>query len=48
MTNPRLLPTSGLLKGTVWVVKDDPLILGRDPANQVMMSEPGFRAGIAR
>jgi transcriptional regulator with GAF, ATPase, and Fis domain len=41
LTNPRLLATSGLLRGTVWAIKDGPLLLGRDPANQVMMNEAG-------
>lgn len=40
MTNPRLLAISGLLKKTVWPVKDVPLILGRDTGNQVEVSDP--------
>ncbi len=40
MTNPRLLAISGLLKKTVWPVKDVPLILGRDPGNQVEVADP--------
>ena len=35
MTDPRLLAISGFLKKTVWPVKDGPLILGRDPSNQL-------------
>ncbi len=41
MSDPRLLAISGLLKGTVWAVKDGPLLLGRDTGNQVMMREAG-------
>ena len=40
MTNPRLLAISGFLKEMVWVVKDGPLILGRDPSNQVGLADP--------
>ena len=41
MSNPRLLAISGLLKGTVWTLNGDPLLLGRDPANQIVMGEAG-------
>jgi transcriptional regulator with GAF, ATPase, and Fis domain len=41
VSNPRLLAISGLLKGTVWAMKDGPLLIGRDPANQVTMNEAG-------
>jgi transcriptional regulator with GAF, ATPase, and Fis domain len=40
VTYPRLVPISGFPKEMVWVVKDDPLILGRDPSNQVEVSDP--------
>jgi transcriptional regulator with GAF, ATPase, and Fis domain len=35
----RLLATSGLLKGTVWKVKDGPMLLGRDASSQVRTSD---------
>jgi transcriptional regulator with GAF, ATPase, and Fis domain len=35
LTNPRLVATSGFLKGTVWPAKLSPLFLGRDTSNQV-------------
>jgi transcriptional regulator with GAF, ATPase, and Fis domain len=41
LSNPRLLAISGLLKGTVWALKDDLLLLGRDPSNQIVMSDAG-------
>ena len=40
MINPRLLAISGFPKEAVRVVKDAPLILGRDPSNQVEVSNP--------
>ena len=40
MINPRLLAISGFPKKLVWVVKDGPLILGRDPSNQVQVGDP--------
>ncbi|HXP09322.1 MAG TPA: FHA domain-containing protein, partial [Acidobacteriaceae bacterium] len=39
MTNARLLAMSGALKGTVWPVKDGPLLLGRDASSQVRTSD---------
>jgi transcriptional regulator with GAF, ATPase, and Fis domain len=41
LINPRLVSISGFPKEIVWVVKDGPLILGRDPSNQL---EVGDRA----
>ncbi len=40
MINPRLLAISGFPKEVVRVVKDGPLILGRDPSNQVDVGDP--------
>jgi transcriptional regulator with GAF, ATPase, and Fis domain len=40
LTNPRLLAISGVHKEFVRAVKDGPLILGRDPANQVEVVDP--------
>ena len=40
MINPRLLAISGFRKEAVRVVKNQPLILGRDPSNQVEVSDP--------
>ena len=39
MNNPRLVATSGFLKGTVWPTKDGPLFLGRDASNHVEVSD---------
>ena len=39
MLRPRLVAISGPLEGTVRAVKDDPLSLGRDAANQVMIGD---------
>ncbi|MGA8490042.1 MAG: sigma 54-interacting transcriptional regulator [Terriglobales bacterium] len=41
MLNPRLIATSGPLEGTVWAITDDPLSVGRDAANQVMIGDYG-------
>jgi Nif-specific regulatory protein len=38
--NPRLLSISEFPKEIVRVVKDDPLILGRDPSNQLEVGDP--------
>jgi transcriptional regulator with GAF, ATPase, and Fis domain len=40
LNNPRLLAISGFPKEAVRVVKDGPLILRRDPSNQVEVSDP--------
>ncbi|MGA7443260.1 MAG: FHA domain-containing protein, partial [Candidatus Sulfotelmatobacter sp.] len=40
MINPRLLSISGCPKETVRIVKDGPLILGRDPSNQLGVGDP--------
>jgi transcriptional regulator with GAF, ATPase, and Fis domain len=40
LINPRLLPISGFPKEVVRVVKDGPLILGRDPSNQIKVGDP--------
>ncbi|MFZ2085341.1 MAG: sigma 54-interacting transcriptional regulator [Candidatus Sulfotelmatobacter sp.] len=40
MINPRLMSISGFPKEIVRVVKDDPLILGRDPSNQLEVGDP--------
>jgi transcriptional regulator with GAF, ATPase, and Fis domain len=40
LINPRLMSTSGFPKEIVRVVKDGPLILGRDPSNQLEVSDP--------
>ncbi len=40
MINPRLLAISGFPKELIRVVKDGPLILGRDPTNQVAVVDP--------
>ena len=40
LINPRLLAISGFPKELVRVVKDGPLILGRDPTNQVEVGDP--------
>ena len=37
--NPRLVVMSGPLEGTVRAITDDPLSLGRDAANQVMIGD---------
>jgi transcriptional regulator with GAF, ATPase, and Fis domain len=37
--NPRLVAMSGPLQGTVRAITDDPLSLGRDAANQVMIGD---------
>jgi transcriptional regulator with GAF, ATPase, and Fis domain len=37
--NPRLVATSGWLKGTVWPANDGPLSLGRDASNQIVVSD---------
>jgi transcriptional regulator with GAF, ATPase, and Fis domain len=37
--NPRLVAMSGPLEGTVRAITDDPLSLGRDAANQVMIGD---------
>ena len=37
--NPRLVAMSGPMEGTVHTITDDPLSLGRDPANQVMIGD---------
>jgi hypothetical protein len=39
LNNPRLVATSGYLKGTAWPAKDGPLSLGRDPSNQIVVSD---------
>ncbi|MGA7471144.1 MAG: sigma 54-interacting transcriptional regulator [Candidatus Sulfotelmatobacter sp.] len=40
MINPRLMSISGFPKEIVRVAKDDPLILGRDPSNQLEVGDP--------
>jgi transcriptional regulator with GAF, ATPase, and Fis domain len=40
LDNPRLLAISGFLKEAVALVKDRPLILGRDPSNEIEVSDP--------
>jgi len=40
LINPRLVSISGFPKEIVWVVKDGPLILGRDPSNQLEVADP--------
>jgi Nif-specific regulatory protein len=35
-----LVATSGYLKGTVWALKNGGLFMGRDPSNQVEVSDP--------
>ncbi len=40
LINPRLMSISGFPKEIVRVVKDDPLILGRDPSNQLEVGDP--------
>ncbi len=40
MINPRLMSISEFPKEIVRVVKDDPLILGRDPSNQLEVGDP--------
>jgi transcriptional regulator with GAF, ATPase, and Fis domain len=40
LINPRLVSISGFPKEIVWVVKDGPLILGRDPSNQLEVDDP--------
>ncbi|HVR24061.1 MAG TPA: sigma 54-interacting transcriptional regulator [Candidatus Polarisedimenticolia bacterium] len=40
MINPRLMSISGFPKEIVRVVKDGPLILGRDPSNQLEVGDP--------
>jgi transcriptional regulator with GAF, ATPase, and Fis domain len=40
LINPRLLAISGFPKEMVRVVKDVPLILGRDPSNQLEVGDP--------
>ena len=40
MINPRLMSVSGFPKEIVRVVKDGPLILGRDPSNQLEVGDP--------
>jgi Nif-specific regulatory protein len=40
LNNPRLLAISGFLNGAVAPVKDRPVILGRDPANEVEVADP--------
>lgn len=40
MINPRLMSISGFPKEIVRVVKDGPLILGRDPTNQLEVGDP--------
>ena len=39
MNNPRLVATSGYLKGTAWPAKNGPLSLGRDASNQIVVSD---------
>jgi transcriptional regulator with GAF, ATPase, and Fis domain len=39
LLNPRLMAMSGPLEGTVWAITDDPLSVGRDAANQVMIGD---------
>jgi hypothetical protein len=39
LNNPRLVATSGYLKGTAWPAKDGPLSLGRDACNQIVVSD---------
>jgi transcriptional regulator with GAF, ATPase, and Fis domain len=40
LSNARLVATSGYLKGTVWALKNGGLFMGRDPSNQVELSDP--------
>ena len=40
MINPRLISISGFPRKIVRVVKDGPLILGRDPSNQLEVGDP--------
>jgi transcriptional regulator with GAF, ATPase, and Fis domain/pSer/pThr/pTyr-binding forkhead associated (FHA) protein len=40
LSNPRLISVSGFPKEFVRVVKDRPLILGRDPSNQLEVGDP--------
>jgi transcriptional regulator with GAF, ATPase, and Fis domain len=40
LINARLMSISGFPKETVGVVKDRPLILGRDPSNQLQVGDP--------
>jgi pSer/pThr/pTyr-binding forkhead associated (FHA) protein len=40
LSNARLVATSGYLKGTVWALKDGPLLMGRDASNQVEVGDP--------
>ena len=40
LINPRLISISGFPKESVQVVKDAPLILGRDPSNQLEVRDP--------
>jgi two-component system response regulator HydG len=40
LINPRLISISGFPKEIVRVVKDGPLILGRDPSNQLEVGDP--------
>ena len=40
MINPRLMSISGFPKEIIRVVKDGPLILGRDPSNQLEVGDP--------
>ena len=40
LINPRLMSISGFPKEIVRVAKDDPLILGRDPSNQLEVGDP--------
>jgi pSer/pThr/pTyr-binding forkhead associated (FHA) protein len=39
LNNPRLVATSGWLKGTAWPANDGPLSLGRDASNQIVVSD---------
>jgi transcriptional regulator with GAF, ATPase, and Fis domain len=41
LLNPRLVAISGPLEGTVRALTDDPLSLGRDTANQIMIGDSG-------
>jgi transcriptional regulator with GAF, ATPase, and Fis domain len=41
LNNPRLVATSGWLKGTAWPANDGPLSLGRDASNQIVVSDVG-------
>jgi transcriptional regulator with GAF, ATPase, and Fis domain len=40
LKNARLVATSGYLKGTVWALKNGGLFMGRDPSNQVEVTDP--------